>query len=402
MRIGILCAGFIGWAGGVDFIRMLIGSLTSLDNSDLEIHVLIPDRGPILCAHTALRVTKHAVRSLLMRQIHSMPGGPNSAAVSEALGEGEDGGISFHHIDAGRITLSAVCRKLDIDIIVPVGESLGRNFPIPWVGYIYDFQHKYFPEYFRSRDRHNRERQFGNLVADARAVIVNSRAVLSDASKFLPNAAADIIALPFAASPLENWFADLVDTQQRYGISAPYFIISNQFWLHKRHNVAFAAFRELAQREAGVQLICTGQTEDHRDPSYFARLTKYINDNDLSDRVKVLGLIPKRDQIELLKNSIAVVQPTSFEGGPGGGSVYDAVSLGVPTIVSDIPVNREIESWVTTYFPLNDANALCRAMVAILRQPPIREEPRILLGQGRDRQRACGDVLLATLHNHVN
>ena len=38
----------------------------------------------------------------------------------------------------------------------------------------------------------------------------------------------------------------------------------------------------------------------------------------LEQRVRVLGLVPKRDQIEIMKKACAVLQPTRFEGGPGG------------------------------------------------------------------------------------
>ena len=58
----------------------------------------------------------------------------------------------------------------------------------------------------------------------------------------------------------------------------------------------------------------------------------------------MLGFIPKPDQIRLMREAVAVVQPTLFEGGPGGGSIYNAIALGRPVIVSDLPVNREIES----------------------------------------------------------
>lgn len=60
--------------------------------------------------------------------------------------------------------------------------------------------------------------------------------------------------------------------------------------------------------------------------------------------------IAKLDQIALLKKSIAVIQPTLFEGGPGGGASYDAISLGKPLIVSDIKVNQEIEQSERVFF----------------------------------------------------
>lgn len=39
----------------------------------------------------------------------------------------------------------------------------------------------------------------------------------------------------------------------------------------------------------------------------------------IESKIKILGHIPKLEQIELIKNCIAVIQPTLFEGGPGGG-----------------------------------------------------------------------------------
>jgi glycosyltransferase involved in cell wall biosynthesis len=388
----------MGWAGGIDFVRMIVDSLASLENPNLEIHVLLPDRGPLLRVRRAVRATRYVAKWLLRGEFRTLPEDPSKTLVLEALGE-DRSQINFHHIDAGRMALSAICRKLQIDVLVPVGWSLGKDFPIPWVGYIYDFQHKYFPEYFTPEECRARDKQFENLAADANAIIVNAHAVAEDASKFLRGASAEIVALPFAAAPVEEWLADLSGTGARYGVDvdARYFIISNQFWLHKRHDIAFAAFCELVRLDASIQLVCTGQTVDSRDPNYFPGLMQFLDDNGLSGRVRILGLIPKRDQIELLKNSIAVIQPTSFEGGPGGGSVYDAVSLGVPTIVSDIPVNREIEKWVTVYFPLNDAFALYEAMAAVLQQPRVSRSSEILRELGLQRRRACGVVLLNTL-----
>ena len=393
MKIGVLCESFVRWAGGVDFIRMLVGSLTALDNRELEIHVLIPDRGPIFSI-------RNEIAARIRGQLRSSVANQNGSVISEIPND-DDNRVTFHHIDAGRRALYSICRRLQIDAIVPAAGSLGRTFPIPWVGYIYDFQHKYFPQYFSSLERVRRDVVFRRMVRDARAVIVNSRAAAADASKYLGETSAEIVALPFSAAPNEEWFTDRAGTREQYGISKRYFLISNQFWLHKRHDIAFAAFRDLSREDPSVQLVCTGQTKDFRDPKYFSRLTAYLQANGLSDAVKILGLIPKRDQIELMKGSIAVVQPTSFEGGPGGGSVYDAISLGVPTIVSDIPINREIEKWVTSYFPLNDAIALYSAMRVMTQGAPSRIDPESLLERGRERQRSCGDVLLATLNKHL-
>jgi glycosyltransferase involved in cell wall biosynthesis len=123
----------------------------------------------------------------------------------------------------------------------------------------------------------------------------------------------------------------------------------------------------------------------------------------LKDRVKILGLIPKRDQIELLKHCCALIQPTLFEGGPGGGAVYDAFSLGVPALVSDIPVNRELPADESVrFFPAGDAAALAARMTEQLAKSPPQFERAELLATGRQRRLAAGEVLWSAIDFLLN
>ena len=113
----------------------------------------------------------------------------------------------------------------------------------------------------------------------------------------------------------------------------------------------------------------------------------------MTGRVHILGLVPKLDQIALLRGALAVVQPTAFEGGPGGGAVFDAVALGVPSLVSAIPVNREIEEHVTHYFPLDDVPALAAAMREVLTLPRLPADPQALFAAGAERRTAMGRTI---------
>jgi glycosyltransferase involved in cell wall biosynthesis len=85
--------------------------------------------------------------------------------------------------------------------------------------------------------------------------------------------------------------------------------------------------------------------------------------------VFLLGYLPKPEQVALLRAAVALIQPTLFEGGPGGGSTYDAVALGIPAILSDIPVNREVEGVFVSYFPPGDPEALAARMAQALDAP---------------------------------
>jgi glycosyltransferase involved in cell wall biosynthesis len=393
MKIGVRCTGFIEWTGGVDFLSMIAQSLLATDEPGLEVHLFIPDQGALFRAREAVAGIKHAARCLQNMRWTKRRSGPGRNLLVEMM-QCSEGRLKLHHIDIGKRALAEACRRHDIDVLLPSTSPLSPEFPVPWVGYVADFQHKYLAHYFSAQQRAERDRSFDAMTMLASCVIVNSRATASDIERFIPSAQARIVSLPFAAAPREEWLNQKTSSTAKYNIPKPYFIISNQFWLHKRHDVAFQAFRALSQKYTEVQLVCTGSLYDSRSPSYVNDLLKYVDESGMGPRIRFLGLIPKLDQIELMKGSVAAVQPTSFEGGPGGGSVYDAVAVGVPTIVSDITVNREIEDVVTAYFPLGDAEALSATMAALLKNPPPRPSVDQLRATGHRRRRACGEALL--------
>ena len=240
------------------------------------------------------------------------------------------------------------------------------------------------------------------MVDCAPAVIVNAASVASDAARYLAPFPAEIVSLPFGAAAPAAWFdTDPEAVRKSYAIGRRWFIVSNQFWVHKRHDVAVTAFVALASRYDDVDLVCTGAIEDARAPDYFSNLAAVVNKAGLERRVHFLGLIPKLDQVALLRGAIAVVQPTGFEGGPGGGSVFDAVALVLRTIVSDIPVNREISDVVTCFVPLGDADALEAVMEDMLGLPPPDREVADLRRAGDERRLAMGAaVARAARHAH--
>ncbi len=351
MKIGILCGGYTGWGGGLDFIRLVIESLVGIDDPQLDLHVVIPDDGPVLRARALAWRAKFFVKNALKGDFAARPsGGISHQFVSSSLGEGRLA-AHFHHIDMTGSALAALSRRHGLDALLPAGLPLGANFPTPWAGFVDDFQYRYFPQYYAPAFRKKRDRFLGRMLTEPKSVVMLSRNAAEDATKFYPQLTAKMVPLPFAAAPAEDWLVERPGVSAQYGVGPRYFMISNQFWISKRHDVAFAAFGRLAKEDPEVQLVCTGRIEEHRDPSYVPRLLKFVADEGFEQRIKILGFIPKLDQITLMKNCIAVVQATEFEGTPGGLSIYDAISLGVRTIVSDIPVNREIEEWVTAYFP---------------------------------------------------
>tara|TARA_A100000164_G_C21681183_1_gene664387 strand:- start:100 stop:834 length:735 start_codon:yes stop_codon:yes gene_type:complete len=242
------------------------------------------------------------------------------------------------------------------------------------------------------------------MFNNANHIIVNSNSVKKDADKFVRNHKSKVHVIPFSPGAKLEWIRDNRDIGSFYGIKKPYFIICNHFYIHKNHETAFKAFAKFLRLEGrNFQLVCTGLQNDGRDPKYFSKLLKLLKKLNLEKDVIFTGHIPKLDQISLLKMSLALIQPTLFEGGPGGGASYDAISLGHRIIISDIPVNCEIEkSSNVSFFKKLSVDDLTNKLLNIINSKFLRDNNDILLELSRKRMINCGMKLLSIAEEVVN
>jgi len=356
----------------------------------LEMHMLVPD-GQLRPAWVRL------YRRLLKKDLNGPAQRPPASHIEELVNS-HGKAVTVHRLAPDRYALARTARRLSLDVLVPSHNALPADFPTPWVGYIADFQHRYLAHLFSEHERRSRDAHFSAMLGRAKTIIVNSRAAAKDALRFHPEGTSKIFHLPFSAAPQSHWLAAPTHVAEKFGVHGRYFLISNQFWKHKDHLTAFAAFASVANVHPEIHLVCTGATEDYRDPHYFSALKEFLRDRNIAQRVHILGMIPKLEQIELMKSSVALVQPTLFEGGPGGGAVYDAVSLGIPCLVSDIDVNRELDEPLVDFFAAGDAASLAAQMQKIVGQPRrLLADADSLRQRGAERRAACGRVLLESI-----
>lgn len=389
MKIGILGHGLVAWGGGITFTSLIANALAAT-GPDTEIHVFLPlgrpGKGVLLnlIAKWVAASTKAAPR-------HD----PSKEIVLGAFAYLKDR-VKVHVIEDGYPALSDALQRTSIDAVIPALSPLPPSIKVPWVGYIYDFQHRYLPDFFTEEEIRQRDAAFLEMTTVARAVVVNSKKVASDIGIFIPDATAKIFTMPFAPFLYPNWIASEDDAGR--DLPAPYFVICNQFWIHKDHKTAIRAFAKIAKDYPEVDLVCTGFMNDYRAPDHVRSLLGEIDQLGIGSRVKMLGLVPKPKQLRLLRNSLALIQPTLFEGGPGGGAVYDAVGLGVPALVSNIEVNQEVDCGDVRFFEAGNPDALAQLMRDFLQgEPPKRPEYGELLQSGRERLAKCGSVLLDAL-----
>ena len=406
MRKGVtiaLLGKYFTWIGGMDFLRQIInGFLSRQDTYDLTLYLLLPVHNKIEQPLDLLRAVKTSLvmSRELKRPWFATPRPAFHDKMLDFLNHLDGEGLKIIYYENSPKGLDRCLRTLKADVALPTSGSLGENLPAPGIGYIYDFQHKYLSSYFTPQICLQRDIEFATTLKNSKAVIVHTRSVRDDILTYFPYVETKIFSLPFAPCALPHWFENSAgDVKRNYDLPENYFLISNQFWEHKDHMTAFRAVDRLVDFPH-VSLVCTGTMEEPRRASYIGELNSFIVERGLTNRIRLLGHIPKQDQIEIMRGAVALVQPTTFEGSAGGGCTHDAVALGVPVILSDIPVNREAEGPAVRYFRCGDYEALTAAMVTLLREPvrpPSRDE---LVRMGRRNQEKLGDRLLEAV-NHV-
>lgn len=232
------------------------------------------------------------------------------------------------------------------DLFLDAG--IGAVFPVrpceapgvPFVFWLSDFQYRHMPELFGDALCKWYESYFSENVAAATRVVVSSEHAMRDMRLFFPQAVEKTTVLRFCSIPDDCWFQrEPAEVAGRFDLGGKFFILSNQFSHHKNHKVLFEAVRLL--KEGGLEIVvaCTGSTYGFRGQDYFEGLQTYIRLHDLAANIRILGMLPREEQVALMRRSIAMLQPSAFEG--WSTVVEDAKTLGKPILASGIDVHRE-------------------------------------------------------------
>ncbi|MCF8428875.1 MAG: glycosyltransferase [Bacteroidia bacterium] len=253
-----------------------------------------------------------------------------------------------------------------IDFYYPPG-----NFPKKWIfnwgGWIPDFQYKHLPHLFSKEEYNSREIRNKNLAEQSPILAFSSQNALNDYQNFFPENANNAYLLRFVSNANPNWLADdTVAVQQKFNLPNNFFIVCNQFWKHKDHQTVIKAMSFLKQKGIEITVVCTGATEDFRNPDYYPSLIKLAEELGVVNQLKVLGFISRNDQIQLIRRSMAIIQPSQFEG--WSTVVEDGRSLGKHIFLSDFDVHLEQNPPNTWFFEMGNAEDLAAKIEGNLSQ----------------------------------
>jgi glycosyltransferase involved in cell wall biosynthesis len=235
-------------------------------------------------------------------------------------------------------------------------------------------QHVRLPENFDRAERRARARAARSVANEADLVIVSSAAVARDFATVRPSVEEKLRVVNFrtVVTPdvLDHDPAEVVD---RYGLEEPFLLVANQFWVHKNHRLVFEAVAMLRERGLRVTVACTGEPGDYRHPDYVPRLLSRLDELGIREQVRILGVVPRADYLQLLRTARLVLQPSLFEG--WSSVVEDARALGRPIVLSDIEVHREQAPTLALFHDPTDADDLARRIEQALQElTPLGEE----------------------------
>ena len=350
------------WLGGINYFRNLLYAVNSRSDRRVEIVLLAGERVDL----RGLEDLAETIRTPLLDI-----GAPKRTARK-----------ILQRLTKNDWLLGSLLKTHHVKLLTH-SDYLGRFAGLPSMPWIPDFQHVYLPHLFPRSALERRVHTFSDYARYGSCVLLSSRSAEKDLFDAVKPLRPKTHVLRFASClAIDIAWPGKGDIMTRYELGKRWFHLPNQFWAHKNHELVIKSL-EIA-RDLGNEftVIATGNTEDARNPSFFQSIKKRIAAADLERQFIIAGMIPYDDLLALMRYSVAVINPSRFEG--WSTSVEEGRSLGKCLLMSDIDVHREQAPTRGRYFGVDSPESLAKLMVEVdLDHDDDREEAYVKAALGR-------------------
>ncbi|MBP7554221.1 MAG: glycosyltransferase, partial [Spirochaetes bacterium] len=172
-----------------------------------------------------------------------------------------------------------------------------------------------------------------------------------------------------------------------------YFFYPAQFWTHKNHYNLIISFIEFLKIHPNYKLVFTGS-----DKGNLNYLKNIINENDMENKVLILGFVEKDALYSLYKNASALIMPTFL--GPTNMPLIEALELECPVLCSDFEGHREILENCALYFNPANTDEIYEKMIDII-NPDFRQKMKILLEKRIENNLFTIDNAIKAIENNL-
>ena len=167
MKICILGNGFIGWGGGLDFLRIIVNSLLAIkDDNEIEMNVIVY----VKKENRYFVKMKDIIKKYIFKRNIENEKKKNQEHIDIQIKRAKDffancdGNVTIDIASGNIKEFEQYLLKNNYDIVFPCIDAFSKRFKVKWIGYIADFQHKYYPKYFSKKEINFRNKHFNKII----------------------------------------------------------------------------------------------------------------------------------------------------------------------------------------------------------------------------------------------
>ncbi len=276
-----------------------------------------------------------------------------------------------------QVTLARAANREALGVFFAPAYTAPVRLRCPVVSAIHDVSFFAHPEWFRWREglrrrlvtRRSARRSAAVLTLSAfsRGEIERHMGILADRIRVIPCGPGTPAWLDPGSGP--------AGTVEPGSAREPLVLYVGSVFNRRRVPDLIAAFPAVAAAVPGARLEIIGENRTYpfQDIEAMARLTG------LGDRVRVRSYVTEAELAGAFRQASAFVFLSAYEG--FGLTPLEALSCGIPLVLLDTAVAREVCAPAARFVAPGDADGLTRAIIALLRDPAARREALAPAGQ---------------------
>ena len=268
-------------------------------------------------------------------------------------------GVRWEQLDLGH----AIDRD-GLDLFFAPAYSAPLRASAPLVVTMHDVSFMAHPEWFRWREGLRRRVLAGRTMSRARGIIAVSQFSHDEILRFfdLPSERVHVVRSGMRQAPLPHSASP----------QTPLVLFVGSIFNRRHVPTLLSAFGKVCRAVPDAQLVLVG--EDRSYPS--VDLPSLIAATGVGDRISLRSYVHESELTALYQRARVFAFLSEYEG--FGFTPLEAMSAGVPAVVADTPVARELCGNAASFVPIRDIAATARAITQLLVDPVAHARQRAL------------------------
>jgi glycosyltransferase involved in cell wall biosynthesis len=261
--------------------------------------------------------------------------------------------------------LNRTLRKAKVDVLIVTCSVRFHDIICPYVYVVWDLGHRTIPQFSevtangQYEIREDLQRQ---MIGHAALVVSGNEQGVREVREHFGVSQERVTALDFFTPEFVLSLNGVIPRDpvlREFALGKKFVFYPAQFWAHKNHAVIVDAMSECCKEGIDVGVVFCGSDRGCMD-----QVKRQADDAGLGERVVFPGFLPVDEVVWLYEHAVALVYASYL--GPNNLPPYEAMALGCPVIVSDIPGHREQCAGKALFFDPGDAVELADKIKSVL------------------------------------